>query len=75
MFGAMPGDRSMGIPGKRVGYMPQVKKKNQFLRKKQYACTELVRHTDCVFNLHRNWLCMENLLFAKLCITLEESTP
>ena len=25
IYGAMPGDRKMGIPGKRVGYMPQVK--------------------------------------------------
>ena len=24
VFGAVPGDRKMGIPGKRVGYMPQV---------------------------------------------------
>ena len=24
VFGTKPGDRKMGIPGKRVGYMPQV---------------------------------------------------
>ena len=24
VFGGMPGDRKIGIPGKRIGYMPQV---------------------------------------------------
>ena len=26
VFGGIPGDRKLGIPGKRVGYMPQVRK-------------------------------------------------
>ena len=24
VFGGIPGDRKIGIPGKRIGYMPQV---------------------------------------------------
>ena len=31
VFGGIPGDRKLGIPGKRVGYMPQVRERRLFV--------------------------------------------
>ena len=66
VFGGIPGDRKIGIPGKRIGYMPQV-------------ITNLLpiiniyhKFEAIFFDYSRNLLCTKNLQSMKLCIILEE---
>lgn len=70
VLGGTPGSRGSGVPGPRIGYMPQVRSKNQWPNQNSIFIwhwnaffTQINFHFDCF----RNWLYTVNSRCAKHC--------
>lgn len=67
VLGGTPGSRGSGVPGPRIGYMPQVKTAIHF----QFIQIDLLLLIVKYAIVFRNWHCMGNLLCVKrYCISV-----